>query len=396
MRHLKEESVSSRGAKELEDMQRETRAEKKRQEKLKDPQYILDQEKLRLKQKQEKRKRKWQKFVINQAAAKTRSGGGDKINPEDTSSQATTKLLQNIAGSFGNLPQRNKKKKKNKLKPENQSNTSNSQPEGSSINQSPSFVPSAPTFSLRGTRPTRSLPPSRKRLQPSGGIPAGSLPKSTKLTRDNSPRTGLSLGQRARRNPQLRQKLIQSRMEEYSNWRQELLLELGEMRKEDNKKIIKPMKGKNKIICMPNDPDKMSEDYLYETTNNSSIFAKATPPLKRRTTPMSDIVLSNQPGKGSAEKVRDVMARLFLGDRRNYYPNYDLSGHKSDGSDTDSSRVKNESYNDSGFRQHSMSIGEGPTKEGTRTKSTAKVLAAMAALNAKKSPSKKKKKKDKV
>ena len=124
-------------------------------------------------------------------------------------------------------------------------------------------------------------------------------------------------------------------IENYSCWKEEFLMELGEMRKKvKEKKEIDVMRGKNKVTLSPT----VSEDYrtFEEEMNGASIFAKATPPLKKRTTPISDIVLSKQPGKGTAEKVRDKMSRLFMGDIINYYPNYDLSGHKTDDNNMDS------------------------------------------------------------
>jgi hypothetical protein len=87
------------------------------------------------------------------------------------------------------------------------------------------------------------------------------------------------------------------------------------------------MSGKNTITIGPT---------VSEEMNGASIFAKATPPMKKRTTPMSDIVLAKQPGKQTPEKVRELMTKLFLGNRRNHYSNYDLSGHASDDNSMDS------------------------------------------------------------
>lgn len=105
--------------------------------------------------------------------------------------------------------------------------------------------------------------------------------------------------------------------ESYSCWKEEFLMELGELRKKvKDKKVIDVMSGKNTITIGPT---------VSEEMNGASIFAKATPPMKKRTTPMSDIVLAKQPGKGTAERVRNKMAKLFLGNLQDYNPNYDYS-----------------------------------------------------------------------
>lgn len=82
--------------------------------------------------------------------------------------------------------------------------------------------------------------PSTKRLPPSGGT-GGRGPKRE------------TLGQRARNNPAIRAGLIAQRMESYSNWREELLIEVNEKDKGKKEKIIDVMKGKNTIIINPED-----------------------------------------------------------------------------------------------------------------------------------------------
>ncbi len=68
-------------------------------------------------------------------------------------------------------------------------------------------------------------------------------------------RTEPTLGQKARQNKNLKTKLIQARMEEYSNWKEEFLFEIeekgGNKEKISKKKIIDVMKGKNKIEMNP-------------------------------------------------------------------------------------------------------------------------------------------------
>ena len=95
---------------------------------------------------------------------------------------------------------------------------------------------------------TKRLVPATKRLQPSGGVPDSSRGPKAK-----------TLGQRARENPKIRAGLIAQRMEEFSNWREEILIEsellfeieTQQKKNKKDKKIIDVMKGKNKIIMNP-------------------------------------------------------------------------------------------------------------------------------------------------
>ena len=68
------------------------------------------------------------------------------------------------------------------------------------------------------------LVPSTKRLPPSGGTGGRGAKKQT-------------LGQRARNNPAIKAGLIAQRMESYSNWREELLIEVDEKDKGKKKKL---------------------------------------------------------------------------------------------------------------------------------------------------------------
>ena len=94
------------------------------------------------------------------------------------------------------------------------------------------------------------LVPSTKRLPPSGGAPEGSRgPKPT------------SLGQRARQNPELKKRLIAQRNEEYSNWKEEFIVEVDDKDgKIEKKKIIDVMRGKNKIEINPNIKEERDEE----------------------------------------------------------------------------------------------------------------------------------------
>jgi hypothetical protein len=95
---------------------------------------------------------------------------------------------------------------------------------------------------------TKRLAPASKKMAPSGGAPYQAEPAPER-------KTGMSLGQRARRNPALKSALIKTRMEEYSNWKEEFLFEIekkGEnAEKTSNRKVIDIMKGKNKIEMNP-------------------------------------------------------------------------------------------------------------------------------------------------
>lgn len=186
--------------------------------------------------------------------------------------------------------------------------------------------------------------------------------------------------------------------ESYCCWREEFLVELGPMRKErkkTKKKVIDVMRGKNCITVMPRDNEGVNEKYMYETTNGASIFAKATPPLKKRTTPMSDIYLAKQPGKASTEKVRDVMAKLFLGNTKGYTDEYDLSGHKADDNKLDSAKVNSEAYGDDDYRMMSNQFSVTNNLDDAHQRRKVRALKAFSALNTPIATPKKKKKKKK-
>ncbi len=92
---------------------------------------------------------------------------------------------------------------------------------------------------------TKRLAPASKKIAPSGGTPYQAEPAPER-------QTGMSLGQRARRNPALKSALIKNRMENYSDWREEFLFEVeGKANKVEKEKIIDVMKGKNKIEMNP-------------------------------------------------------------------------------------------------------------------------------------------------
>ena len=92
---------------------------------------------------------------------------------------------------------------------------------------------------------TKRLPPASKKIAPSGGAPYQAEPAPQR-------ETGMRLGQRARRNPALKSALIKTRMENYSDWREEFLFEVdGKANKVEKEKIIDIMKGKNNVEMNP-------------------------------------------------------------------------------------------------------------------------------------------------
>ena len=276
----------------------------------------------------------------------------------------------------------------------------------------------------------------RPRLPSSANRPQGG-PIVKRTEPDSSSYTSMSTGQRARLDPNFKKKLIQNRMEEYeySCWREEFLYELGDLRQKtkskntDKEPIIDIMKGKNKITIGPNvsESTETPQDQfdrrvaaakllkgqakikmlkyaaskhpkVNEELNTAAYMAKATPAITGRAKVMSDIHLSKQPGKGTAEMVRDRIRKLFLGDLKNYNPNYDFNGNTADDNDVISNKaIKSESYDedDETFRQHSRERFSSDSGNETRTKRTSAVLKALAAMNKDVEPKAKKKKKKK-
>lgn len=124
---------------------------------------------------------------------------------------------------------------------------------------------------------TKRLVPATKRLPPSGGVPEGS--------RGPKPR---SLGQRARKNPALKAGLIAQRAEEYSNWREELIIEVEDNKgKIEKKKIVDvmPKDATNKIDINPNETS-IKEAYKDEeggmAHNELSTMERAIKSLRKK------------------------------------------------------------------------------------------------------------------
>ena len=168
--------------------------------------------------------------------------------------------------------------------------------------------PEAPTAKKgKSQEQAKLLVPSTKRLPPSGGTGGRGAKKQT-------------LGQRARNNPAIRAGLIAQRMESYSNWREELLIEVDEKDKGKKEKIINVMKGKNTIIINP-DEKKVNEEsaawqrkagknpegglnakgiasYRRENPGSKLSMAVTTPPSKLK------------PGSKSANRRKSFCARM--------------------------------------------------------------------------------------
>ncbi len=83
-------------------------------------------------------------------------------------------------------------------------------------------------------------------------------PEGQKKEQKALPAAKETLGQRARKDKDLKNKLMKDRNEEFSNWREEFILEVGE--KGSEQKIIDVTKKKNKVEVNPN----MGEEVLNE------------------------------------------------------------------------------------------------------------------------------------
>ena len=101
------------------------------------------------------------------------------------------------------------------------------------------------------------IPGRRKREEPSQPSPemkkitGGPDRKRLMPAPSSDMATGMSLGQRARRNPELKKRLIASRNEEYSNWKEEFIIEIDDKKTKYKEKIIDILKGKNSIEINP-------------------------------------------------------------------------------------------------------------------------------------------------
>lgn len=356
--------------------------------KRKDEREISKEEKKKNSKKYRKHQEKWLKYKQarfkwqqNQAAANAASNT-PVIKHTDNPLTSTKKTLQNIGTVLSPAVRSGTEHLTNMIKNKRKADKKRMKKEAKAK------LAQAASQHFSGVLNTPRLPPSPK--------PAGLLPASSTVT----------LGQRARTDPALRRKMTSERggsstyTEEfiYSCWREEFLNELGDLRRKSKDKKndfieepIGPMTGENKIILNPTTSEAFrTYSKLLEDSNGASIFAKATPPLKKRTTPMSDIYLSKQPGRQSAEQVRDKISKMFMGSRCSDF-NFDLSRN------TSKKSIANEAYDEGHletFRQHSQerfTSDKNNSKDSERKK---RVRAALANLNPN-PPKKKKKKKNK-
>ena len=126
---------------------------------------------------------------------------------------------------------------------------------------------------------------------------------------------------------------------EYSCWREEFLYELGDMRQQSkNKKnlgkdpVVDVMKGKNKIILNPTVSEATETpqdkfDRLVAAASKLTGSAKikmlkyaASKHPKMNEEVMCDERASREPGKGTAEMVRDRMSKMFTNTPDSYSP----------------------------------------------------------------------------
>ena len=185
----------------------------------------------------------------------------DTIGAEEGGATATMKALGNLGSIAGGLAKAaihtpGYLKAKGEYKNAKETEVTSNQPEKARERKKPGRK-KRPPVSLstqqsssspeqkRLVPATKRLVPATKRLPPSGGVPEGSRgPKA------------MTLGQRARQNPKIKAGLIAQRNEEYSNWREEFLFEVDELK---NEKTAKTKNKKDKIDVMRGTNSKVIE-----------------------------------------------------------------------------------------------------------------------------------------
>ena len=185
----------------------------------------------------------------------------DTIGAEEGGATATMKALGNLGSLAGGLAKAaihtpGYLKAKGEYKNAKETEVTSNQPEKARERKKPGRK-KRPPVSLstqqsssspeqkRLVPATKRLVPATKRLPPSGGVPEGSRgPKA------------MTLGQRARQNPKIKAGLIAQRNEEYSNWREEFLFEVDELK---NEKTAKTKNKKDKIDVMRGTNSKVIE-----------------------------------------------------------------------------------------------------------------------------------------
>jgi len=217
---------------------------------------------------------------------------------------------------------------------------------------------------------TKRLPPASKKIGPAGGAPYQAPPAPQRGT-------GMSLGQRARRNPALKSALIKTRMEEYSNWREEFLFEVDDkMNKVEKKKIIDIMQGKNNIEMNPSVMEDHKEIESGHKKDDEGYMANVELDQMERAIK----ALRKKVKKADTQLPAWVQSKIT---------------RAADYIDTASEYMQSESYEDDMFRQHSKSEMNLPSDSSSSA--TKSFLKRMRELNMNpEKPKKKKKKKEKV
>lgn len=207
------------------------------------------------------------------------------ISSKDKDATAYTKAVGNVASLVGGVAKaginygiakyKAKKAAAELEKGDGESKIPEKKPKKSGpLGGRPTAAPSGPTApsgpSGPSTGPTGPSGPSStgaggpRPPRPSGGVnPRKRLVPSTKRLPSADGGTSKSLGQQARENPELRKKLMNQRNEEYSNWREEFIVEVEDKEgKLEKKKIIDvlPSNKPNKIEINPNIKEEKDEE----------------------------------------------------------------------------------------------------------------------------------------
>jgi hypothetical protein len=323
--------------------------------------------------------------------------GGVKTNTigaEEGGATATMKALGNLGSLAGGLAKAaihtpGYLKAKGEYKKAKETEVTSNQPEKARERKKPGRKkrPGAPSVSepsqssssspdqKRLVPATKRLVPATKRLPPSGGVSAGSRgPKA------------MTLGQRARQNPKIKAGLIAQRNEEYSNWREEFLFEVDELK---NEKTAKTKNKKDKIDVM-----KGTNLKVIEINPNISEDHKEIASGKRKDDEgyMANVELDQMERaiKALRKKIKKADMQMPAWVQSKITKAADYIDTASDYLQSDEN--VDESYENETFRQHSRSELNLPSSSSSTTKSFLKRMKELN-INPDK-PKKKKKKKD--
>ena len=318
--------INKAGAKALRDERNKNKEEKITKGKSAYQKYLDDQlefkkEKYEAQKKAqiEKSKEKNVQGPLDQAKASLKGIQTQTISDKDKEGTAYSKLMGNVGSTavgvggavfhgIRALAARKKAetKAKEKQQEKKERKAAGRPPGKTEKKENPS--PEAPTAKTeKSQEQPKLLVPSTKRLPPSGGTGGRGAKKQT-------------LGQRARNNPAIKAGLITQRMESYSNWREELLIEVDEKDKGKKEKIIDVMKGKNTIIINPEDKKVNEESAAWQRKEGKNpeggLNAKGIASYRREnpgsklsmavTTPPSKL----KPGSKSANRRKSFCARM--------------------------------------------------------------------------------------